>query len=967
MLLKHIVDYLPPRLDGHVYLGAASKAMAAANNLPNMALLRTAGSTPVMPHIQWSQNATCQVPKNNNPLIPQNGPCYSHGNIISGIPFGGVPVIFLLNFGGALLLLLLFCIIRKSWDHGRRAMVADNERVMEVEQANGNTPSGSTEAEQGFFSWICFTMKLTDKHIEAKCGPDAVYYLSFERSLILVGLIMTTFSMAFILPLNWIGFVHDADAWNFGRITIGNLPTGSVLLWVHVLFAMIFLIVTFDVMQYRTLHVKDRSKETTRNTLLIRSVPKTATEEEIKAHFTEAYPTCEVTAVTLGLDVTNLSNLVEERIEGENLCFYKDVLEITGKLRKINPCVCGQLRCCRKSEEVGAIEFCGNKEQDLLQKMREQLEKEPPRPLGMAFVTFKTNAMAKSVRKDFHALKCNKSIFCCGRRPKSSSRSEGLKVKKWRAEFASLSRSINWKNLPVKGFKWMGRFVLVNLALLAGVTFLTTPAMMANTFHMFNGTAPITDLMSPIVRQFVPSLLLLKLSALLPAIVHCSTDFESQWSRSSEQLSTMRKLYFSLIFMVLILPSLGLTSLPGLFQWLFQRLFHGVGTLRLECLFMPDQGAFAVNYVITAAFMGSVMDLLQFSQLLRCIIRWVYPRSAPVGKYVKQNQANELEYGPMYGWTLCTFTVVMANSLICPIIVPFGLLWMLLKYFVNKYNLYFVYRPNPIDIRIHMEAIDMVMAAAITCLLWLYFTFLFTAGFWSPIAMSTMVLALITFLACIAHNFFGCLKYKKYTVTEEAAEKDSEVYLPRVLHPEGPAHAMMQETIRSSLMATDSRVVIIHDIFPDAENALTIRTSPVAECMSTDSVVVMMQETCEAADNGPVAEGRVLHGSSFANPQPQNSLSPAHLPAVLRTSSITTTLPECRPALRMFCSSSQSVHQTAPQPDSPGFPHWKQSGTLAPFPSLKGARLLPSAGADADYTILACRSSPRNKLVKVIY
>ncbi len=37
-----------------------------------------------------------------------------------------------------------------------------------------------------------------------------------------------------------------------------------------------------------------------------------------------------------------------------------------------------------------------------------------------------------------------------------------------------------------------------------------------------------------------------------------------------------------------------------------------------------------------------------------------------------QNQAYEFEYGAAYGWTLCVFTVIMAYSIICPIIVPFG-------------------------------------------------------------------------------------------------------------------------------------------------------------------------------------------------------------------------------------------------------------------------------------------------------
>ena len=55
-----------------------------------------------------------------------------------------------------------------------------------------------------------------------------------------------------------------------------------------------------------------------------------------------------------------------------------------------------------------------------------------------------------------------------------------------------------------------------------------------------------------------------------------------------------------------------------------------------RCLFMPDQGVFAVNYVITAAVMGSVLALLRYSQLLCSLISWVYPRSAAVQKYVKQ-------------------------------------------------------------------------------------------------------------------------------------------------------------------------------------------------------------------------------------------------------------------------------------------------------------------------------------------
>ncbi|MEQ2183929.1 hypothetical protein GOODEAATRI_002932, partial [Goodea atripinnis] len=60
-------------------------------------------------------------------------------------------------------------------------------------------------------------------------------------------------------------------------------------------------------------------------------------------------------------------------------------------------------------------------------------------------------------------------------------------------------------------------------------------------------------------------------------------------------LSMMRKLYSFLLFMVLILPSLGFT----------------------RCVFLPDQGAFFVNYVIAAALVGCGMELLRLPGLLR--------------------------------------------------------------------------------------------------------------------------------------------------------------------------------------------------------------------------------------------------------------------------------------------------------------------------------------------------------------
>ncbi|KAM7368040.1 hypothetical protein PAMP_014293 [Pampus punctatissimus] len=555
--------------------------------------------------------------------------------------------------------------------------------------------------------------------------------------------------------------------------------------------------------------MKDMRRETARTTLFVCSVPKTATEEAIKTHFTEAYPTCRVSAVTLGYDVAKLMHLDKERIRaGKNMRYYERVLEKTGEREMINLQLCGHLCCCSNCEKVDAIEYYRAKEKELLEEVREQVELVPQRPLGIAFITLQTEAMAQYILKDFNALKCG-SKSCCGREPQPSSNTETLKVKKWTVSFAPHPKNVYWDNLSTQGFSWFMRYVMLNFFLFFLLTFLTTPTIIINTIDKFNVTKPIYYLNSAIISQFFPTFLLWVFSALLPTIVYYSTLGEAHWTRSSEQLSMLRKLYFFLLFMVLILPSLGLTSLAVFFRWLFDKEFLSGGKLR--CVFLPDQGAFFVNYVIAAGLVGSGMDLLRLPGLLLYTIRMALAQSAAERKYVKQNQAYEFEYGAMYGWTLCVFTVIMAYSIICPIIVPFGLLYMMLKHLVDKHNLYFAYLPARLDHQVHLGAVNQALAAPLICLIWLYFFSVLRSGFWAAISLFTLVVLTITVFICISYTCFGHLKYlspHNYEVKEdddhtpEGSEENTLVYLPRVLNPKSPASTTQASDLQQSYGTT---------------------------------------------------------------------------------------------------------------------------------------------------------------------
>uniref|UniRef100_A0A8C8H1D9 Transmembrane protein 63A n=1 Tax=Oncorhynchus tshawytscha TaxID=74940 RepID=A0A8C8H1D9_ONCTS len=708
--------------------------------------------------------------KNGSAHHVDNSSCFSstESTVLKGNNFGGVPVVLLLDFSFFLVLSILALSLSVGGWGGRGCHCF---RMLRLHPQ------------------ICVSFS-SEEMVKARCGIDAVHYLSFQRHLITLLVLVTVISVTVILPVNLSGNLLGNDPYNFGRTTVGNLQKDNNLLWIHTVFAVIYLILTVLLLRRHTSQMKGMGRG---NTLFASSIPKEASEEDIRTHFTEAYPTCRVCEVHLTYDVAQLMHLDKERKRAEkNLHYYERVLQRGGEREVINPRLCGHLCCCRtrncqevrgtiprESQERG----CGIWAKELV----------PQHPLGMVFVTLQSEAMATYILKDFNALDCgngDSAVRCgCGREPQPSSCSATLKVRNWRVDYAPHPRNVYWDNLSVQGFRWWVRCLLLNFFLFFLLTFLTTPSIIISTMDKFNVTKPIYYLNSAVVSQFFPTLLLWSFSALLPTIVYYSTLGECHWNRSREQLIMMHKLYIFLLFMVLILPSLGLTSLAVFFRWLFDKEFLADGKLRFECVFLPDQGAFFVNYVITAGLVGSGMELLRLPGLLLYTIRMALARSAAERKYVKQNQAYEFEYGAMYGWTLCVFTVIMAYSITCPVIVPFGLLYLMLKHLVDKHNLYFAYLPARLDRQVHLGAVNQALAAPIICLIWLYFFSVLRTGFMADTSLFTLVVLCVTVCICISYTCFGHFKYlspHNYKVWCSCGVRVVFVYLPRVLRTESP-------------------------------------------------------------------------------------------------------------------------------------------------------------------------------------
>ncbi|CAB0033574.1 unnamed protein product [Trichogramma brassicae] len=320
-----------------------------------------------------------------------------------------------------------------------------------------------------------------------------------------------------------------------------------------------------------------------------------------------------------------------------------------------------------KQKLVDALEFYTAEEARLTALVEVERKAALSRPIGVAFVTLGTPGAARTMRR---ALRSSPSI-------------------RWLVDYAPSPADIFWENLSIPRPCWYLNAILINAVLGLALFFLTTPAVVVTAVNNLSTTGEIKKL-SPLLSAFLPTVILVSIAALMPAIVGRSESLVRHWTRSGLNRTLMRKTLLLLLLMVLILPSLGLTSAQAFVEWTINA---NNNTTPWQCVFLPDQGALFVNYVITAALLGTGMELMRFSELALYTIRLCMARSRAERIYVRKAVLWEFPLGAHYAWLLLVFTMTTVYSLACPLITPFGLLYMLIKHVVDRHNLCFAYGP----------------------------------------------------------------------------------------------------------------------------------------------------------------------------------------------------------------------------------------------------------------------------------
>ena len=156
--------------------------------------------------------------------------------------------------------------------------------------------------------------------------------------------------------------------------------------------------------------------------------------------------------------------------------------------------------------------------------------------------------------------------------------------------YASLPNYIIWENLSNKRNWTLVKKIIANLFIFFVASFLTTPQFVVHQLDpilnaLKNFTAnqepiALNDTAPPILdhfrylpvwlTDFLPTLMIWTFTALLPVVVAYADLLVGHWTRSGQNHAIMKKTFWYLLFMVIILPTFGFTSSKAYIDFLLK-------------------------------------------------------------------------------------------------------------------------------------------------------------------------------------------------------------------------------------------------------------------------------------------------------------------------------------------------------------------------------------------------------------
>ena len=594
--------------------------------------------------------------------------------------------------------------------------------------------------DYSFFGWFKFIYNISDKDVMTVMNAEGYIYIYYQRITAFLFLFLSFFSLVILVPLYLIGkteenseildqfmnltfsntstitpIIHNnslkKELPSLLKPTIANAYTNPFKLWIILFFSVFYTCAAYYHLyafvkkiieikkNYKTI---DHSLENIirKHAIHIRGINQSLSYLEAKKFIENFFQTnfsTHLVGIELIANYDILDSLIEkkflyqsfhEKYSQYNLSHYPERKELSSG---------HWLNCCKKHKKIDAqiyFQHLKKKKKKML-KFYRQLNSR--RNTGNAFILFKSPLIVDDILNHKEIIIGKMNSF------------EGtlLNVGNWIIKRAPTPSDILWDNIKYSK-KWRTiRMVVFTLVLFIVCLIIITPNYIFQELSplITNMSSQIKDEMtSSLIKEYsYPLIVVIMNSGIIPVIVGYIAVAEMHYKRSYREKSIFVK---NVVFMVIncfFIPTFGVLSWFKLKECI-RYLLVTHWDMDISEGFIRNS-YFFLRYAIQVTFISNGIQLLALPQFFVKKMR-VLLASSDYEKFYASMIKKYFDYGYNYSFSITVFILIICFSTTIPLITPFGALFFFIKYYIDKYNLLFLY---PAEFESHGNVTEMII------------------------------------------------------------------------------------------------------------------------------------------------------------------------------------------------------------------------------------------------------------------
>ena len=587
--------------------------------------------------------------------------------------------------------------------------------------------------DYSFFFCFKFIYNISDKDVMTVMNAEGYIYIYYQRITAFLFLFLSFISIFILIPIYLIGkstdtehndnitIINNNTLYNYTKNkeipsilkpTIANAYSNPFKLWVILIFSLFYTCAAYYHLYSFVKKIREIKKNfkqidhsleniIRKHAIHIRGINQNLSYLEAKKileNFFQTNFSTHLVGIELIANYDILDTLIEkkflyqsfhEKYTQYNLSNYPARKELGSD---------SWFNCCKKNKrKIDAeiyFQHLANINEKMLKFYRQLNSK---KNTGNAFVLFRSPDIVDNILNHKEIIIAKMNSF------------EGtlLNVGNWLIKRAPTPSDILWDNIKYSK-KWRTiRMFVFTLALFIVCLIIVTPNYIFQELSplITNMSSQIKDEMtSSLIKEYsYPLIVVIMNSGIIPVIVGYIAVAEMHYKRSYREKSIFVK---NVVFMVIncfIIPTFGVLSWSKLKECI-KYLLVTHWDMDISEGFIRNS-YFFLRYAIQVTFISNGIQLLALPQFFVKKMR-VLLASSDYEKFYASMIKKYFDYGYNYSFSITVFMLILCFSTTIPLITPFGALFFYIKYYIDKYNLLFLY---PAEFESHGNVTEMII------------------------------------------------------------------------------------------------------------------------------------------------------------------------------------------------------------------------------------------------------------------